>query len=367
MFSIFWSNNINYPWHDSLSSSQSLQKMIHNQQKAVNEHAKLSPVFASATQALPTPKALSEKEITPLKFSHHFADSIGPRPTMEDAHFTIEIEQGTLAGVFDGHGGRQIPDYASQEFQKRFSAVLKESDGNVLKAFERLIHEIHQEVAEKPEWSNHGSTAVICFIDKETSQIYTATLGDSEANIYREVDGSPISIPLSLVRDWTDKKDAARLEKAMGLPSGHVAGRLKSGADPKEIRLCLNFPAKTAIKERRGINVSRAIGDIHSTGTKDKPGIIHKPKITVNKLQKGDLVILACDGLKDYAPEHEIIDTILYSKAWTICNIVRWIFRFIASWITWSHQKGVAQDLVNYAVNTKSAQDNVTVIAIEAS
>lgn len=344
-----------------LTAEQAMEKMRKNGEKAILEHQKIGSVFASAAQAIPSKQVLEQKETTSLKLKHTFADHIGPRPQMEDAHFFVEIEQGTLIGVFDGHGGKEVAEYASQEFQKRFSSVLKAHNGDVFRAFEVLIHEIHLEVAQKPEWKNIGSTAVISFIDKETHQIITATLADSEANIYRE--GK--SIPLSTVRDWTSRKDGERLEKAMGLPQGYVAKYVEAGKNPKGLRWwgC-------------GVNISRAIGDVNSTGTIEKPGVIHKPKITINKLQKGDVLVLACDGLKDYVPEGEIAATIVKSQAesvnktaWTISNIARWVFNWIMTTIFCRKpvEEGIALDLVNHAIYTRKAQDNVTVIAVEIS
>ena len=245
----------NKPYHScrtiALSPEQAMEKMLRNSEKAMNEHRQKGVPYASASQALPTKEFLLQKENTPLKLTHTFADDIGPRDEMEDAHFFKEIEQGTLIGIFDEHGGKAIANYASEEFQKRFSATLEKAhDGDAFRAFEVLIHEIHQEVAQKPEWDHMGSTAVVSlFIDKETHQIITATLGDSEANLYR----SGQSIALSTVRDWTCKKELKRLINA----HGEIAGKwiqLVNGA-AKMIRSHLNS----------GVNVSRAIGDIAET------------------------------------------------------------------------------------------------------
>lgn len=369
-----------------LTPDQAMQKMRNNAEKAILEPLEkknpyscigscaykmpskelLKQRFGSILpEMLPTKEILEKKEITPLNLKHTFADHIGPRPQMEDAHIFVEIEQGTLLGVFDGHGGKEVSTYASQEFQKRFSSVLKAHNGDVFRAFEVLIHEIHQEVAQKPQWNNIGSTAVISFIDKATHQIITATLGDSEANIYR----GEKSIPLSTIRDWTCKKDEARLINAHGQAAiNHIeCDQYYNGyQNPKGIRSRLD----------KGVNVSRAIGDVNESGTKEKPIVIHKPKITINKLQKGDVLVLACDGLKDYVPESEIAATVVKSKAesvnknaWTIGNIAKWVFNWIMTTIFCrkSVEEGIALDLVNHAIYDRIAKDNVTVIAVEVS
>lgn len=381
-----------------LASQQAKDKMIRNAAKAILEHSeKAGPLdkavyVSDPRKAIPSLETLNRKELTPLKLSCTFADHIGPREHMEDAHFFTEIEQGTLIGVFDGHErkqpkninvhefdklafaikqhnndpcmtfkdlhfevfeaprAREVADYASQEFQKRFSSVLKVHNGDTFRAFEVLIHEIHQEVAQKLQWNKAGTTAVISFIDKETHQIITATLGDSEANLYRD----DKSIPLSAVRNWTSKKDAARLETAMGWEPGEIKAKVKRGIDPKDFRWMDNL-----------VNISRGIGDVDCVGTLEMPGVIHKPKITINKLQKGDVLILACDGVKDYIPEREIVKTVMERNAWTISNIIKWIFNWIMTKIFHREPRGLAHDIVDHAIYKRNSGDNVTVIAVE--
>lgn len=337
----------------ALTPEQAKEKMIRNAGKAIREHRHLAGPLDRAyvsipKKAIPSKEILDRKETTPLKLSYTFADHIGPREAMEDAHFFKEIEQGILLGVFDGHGGKEVADYASQEFQKRFSPILKRQNGDVFRSFEVLIHEIHQEVAQKPEWNEIGSTAVVSFIDNQTHQIITATLGDSEANLYR----NNKSIPLSLVRDWTSRKDAIRLETAMNYKRGSIHAAIQRGVSPKSIRWNGDL-----------VNVSRAIGDVDCTGTLEKPGVIHKPTITINKLQKGDIVILSCDGVKDYTEENEIVDLIVNRTAQTITNILKWILTKIFC----LKPKELAQELVDHAIHTCDSGDNVTVVAVEVS
>lgn len=273
---------------------------------------------------------------TPLTLSHTGAAAQGHhRETMEDAHFYTEISQGTLSGVFDGHGGKEIAEYASKSFEKRFEQELTTANGNVLVAFESLFSQIQHEVAKCEPLYNMGSTAVVTFIDKKTNIIYTATLGDSEANIYRMIDGKMKSIPLSCVRDWSSPKDAARAANVLNEPS--IATEWPKAENPKELR----FP-------KGCVNVARAFGDIHTGYLMAGPGMIHKPKITMNKLEKGDVVVLACDGLKDYVPEKVIAEKVAANKDNPKVNL--------------------AQELVNYAISPKGADahDNVTVVAIKA-
>ena len=301
-----------------------------NSKKAIEEHAKKDFNFSYAPlqEGLPSIEALtSNQELAPLNFSHSAAEAIGVRDFMEDAHFFKELEQGILIGVLDGHGGSLVAQYASERFSQKFSEALVKTLGNVHQAFEALIHEIHQEVAEKTEWSDIGSTAVLCYVNKYTHIIYTATLGDSEANIYRKNDeGHFQSIPLSCVRDWSSIKDAKRA--AIALKNPYIASMWPKVGNPKQLR----YPSPFF-----GINISRSIGDIAFA-----PAVIHKPKITINRLQVNDILILGCDGLKDYVLENEIVDQLHQNEP----------------------NENLAERLVNYAISIKNSLDNVTIATL---
>lgn len=316
-------------------------KTLKNTRKAIEEHQLKDKVYATLEEALPSEEELTKKEKKPLQFSHAISENIGYRTKMEDARFYTENKQDLLTGIFDGHGGPEVSNYANEEFKNRFSQTLEEENGDVRKAFVNLIDKIHYEVAKKKEWNDIGSTAVICFIDQKTHLIYTATLGDSEANIYRKVGTEMKSIPLSCVRDWSSKKDALRMSKAFGLP--WIASQWPT-EEPKGLRSRIFI----------GVNVSRAIGDISETGKKEKPIVIHKPKITVNKLKSKDILVLACDGLKDFlTPESKIV------------AIINQILEAGSKSLAGS----ISTNLVYAALRNmkKGSSDNVTVVAIEVA
>jgi serine/threonine protein phosphatase PrpC len=313
-----------------------MQKMWKNAKKAIEEHEGKEEIYASPEESLP-PMALlvDAAPLTPLQLIHHVAEAQGVRDTMEDAHFFKEIEQGTITGILDGHGGSAVATHASTLFQEKFSAALTKAQGNVHEAFETVIHEIHEDIASHRNWDKIGSTAVLSFIDKNTHLIYTATLGDSEANVYRKIDGELKSIPLSCVRDWSSRKDAQRAAIALNRPKIAKQWPL---IHPKVLR----FPSS-----RYGVNVSRAFGDVDLTGTVEHPGVIHKPKITVNQLKPGDTLILACDGLKDYVSETTIAALLALPFPEEDTSTI------------------AAALLVNYAL--LSSRDNISVMAIKVT
>ncbi len=279
--------------------------------------------------------------ITPLQFSHESHSDIGKtRPQNEDAHFFIEWEEGALAGVFDGHLGKEVSNFASNRFKELFPTALKQAEGSVHTAFERVIHLIHEEVAKHSEWDGIGSAAVICYIDRKTHWVYTATLSDCEANIYRKVKGEPRSagpevirkglrtlpngrfeltgpkepsfskdeyesIPLSPQRSWLSKRDRARLEAYL---QKHHPDQIETLE--RQILLSNNDSKKIYSHISYGVNTPRAFGDKNESGTDAFPLVSRKPKITAFQLHAGDILILACDGLKDYLSEEKIVEII---------------------------------------------------------
>ncbi|MBM3208618.1 MAG: protein serine/threonine phosphatase 2C family protein [Chlamydiae bacterium] len=316
----------------TLTSEMALNKMWRNFTKAVNEHRKKErepyihlKEFDSSYNML-----LSKEAVTPLQFDCTYAEDQGLRSTMEDAWHYYETNDGVLASVFDGHGGSGVSKYVNKEFFHRFYPMLKQNDKNVHQTFEALFNQIHNEVLADSSLNKMGTTATVCYIDKQTNIIYTASIGDSEANVYRRINGSLKSIPLSCVRDWSSVKDARRAALALNDPL--IEELWPFSNDAKKLR----FP-----NAKFGVNVSRAIGDKVFTGSEDKPAVIHKPKITVQKVQDNDILIIACDGLKDFASENQILSVIGNKSI-----------------------KDYAKALKDYALNVGYSTDNITVLAI---
>lgn len=317
----------------SFSLEEDIKKMLKNTNKAITEHAKKDSAYTKTKETFSN--LFEKKETETLDLSFSSAEAQGPRPTMEDA-FVISFPQNnnnpSLVAIFDGHGGEKVSKFASKKFSKNFLSILKKSNENVYEAFELFCQKTQQKIAKNSSWNQCGSTAVMSYIDPKTHLIYTATLGDSEANIYR----NGKSLPLSCVRDWSHPKEAMRVAIAHNKPA--IATEWpKTPEKAKYRRSHINY----------GVNVSRAFGDIDQSVINGCPVVSHKPKITVSKLEKGDVVIWACDGLKDFATEGEIAK---------IINKPSHLFQKVFS-------NSLAKQLVDFAVNEKESQDNVSVIA----
>jgi serine/threonine protein phosphatase PrpC len=326
---------IEYLYHRIYTSKhhhQSLNTLILKLQQEIDNLN--TPIYISKEE-LPSIEAISRQTLKTTIISQSFTYSIcseqGTRKSMEDAHFFQDFNEGIIMGVFDGHGGSDVARYASQEFVRRFQDSFLENK-DPFYSFTTLVEEINDEIFTHDEWSHQGSTALISFIDKTTSLIYTATIGDSEANIYRKtVDGLYRSIPLSCLRDWSHSKEAIRASKYYQEP--HISVTWPKEPQPKKLRL-------------NKLNISRSLGDRSSAlSPANQPGIIPKPKITIQTIMRGDILILACDGLKDYVPEKDIVQ---------ILN-------------DYDHDSTIelASLLTSQALDTFNSKDNVTVIALK--
>lgn len=265
------------PDYVSGKGKSSEERMKKNFEKALNEHLlESSTVYATPKEVLGT-----EPFTGTLSLSTGADTKIGRRGTNEDTHVIHTFKDGSsLFGVFDGHGGAQASEIARNHAAKLFEEQLRTNSGDILKAFEGTIHALHEKV------TTSGSTVVMSYFDPKTNRLYTATLADAEANIYRQVGDALKSIPLSPVRNWkTDEKH---------LPENSIN---KYGSeDPKWWRVPRDW--------YDAVNVSRSIGD------KDISLVSQKPKVTVTQLLPSDILVLCCDGLKDFVSEEKVVATI---------------------------------------------------------
>lgn len=306
-----------------ISNDEALPKMIKNELKALIEHRKALQDEGSALleewnpyidlpqleQIMEVFQSSEESKVPELKFCWGLSETIGLRDNMEDAHFTIKLPGGILTGIFDGHGGKEVADYANKRFQILFPRFLQgQYQGNVFKSFEATFSKIQAEIVKNQRFNEMGSTAVISYIDKETNFVYTATAGDSEAHIYRQIDGDWKCIPLSCVRDWGSKRDEARAEKGTaGEYNPPVVEYWRTHTIlGRDRRITTKAPSK---KEYLlyGNNVSRGFGDHNNNIGRPIKVMQAKPKISVFPVQPGDVLVLACDGLRDYSDEYAIV------------------------------------------------------------
>lgn len=325
----------------SKALKSSLERMVENTSKTFKEHRLLlarsgilgtheSEVLSHRT--LPSVAMIQKRLKNPISLAPEVSvsEAIGKRESMEDAHLYVNLPEGLIAAIFDGHGGAEVAQFAAQIWQEWFLKFLKESSDpyQALTQTAGLLNEI---ILSRPEWQFQGCTALICFIDP-AGVVYTATIGDSLAKLYhKDLIGNYKSHPLSCVRDWSHPTEAKRAAQALNNPL--IATQWPSRINSKHLR----FPAP-----HYGVNVSRSLGDQMFSQMNGHPGVISKPKITVNLIEKGDFLILGCDGLWDFVSEMEMVKLI---------NAVPC--------------QSLAAHLVEYALDTCNSNDNVTVMALK--
>lgn len=350
-----------------LDTDTAMQHMFKNSLKAVIE-AKHNLYKIQSTLTITQPSEAvdllrhpPQNILLPKLSSVSMAEDIGPRQYMEDAHFFYEDENRILTGVFDGHGnaGAYISTLVKSFVENNFEKYLKNSE-NIHQAFEELFFQTQLSLKEEDSILafKAGSTAVVTFVDKMTGLVYTATLGDSEATLYRkkEQNSEWKSIPLSCVRDWGSKTDETRLinqyiEDPDKQKYKKILKTIKAQRNPKFRRSTIELNEnelkelnkKEPLGKFQGVNVSRAFGDFSYAGSEKYPLVICKPKITVNRIKKGDVLILCCDGLKDYVSDHSVAKIIKKLEV----------------------GEDLAKKLVDYAIKEAESADNVTVIAIQ--
>ena len=276
-----------------------LDKMYQAFLKAVIEHGQekllssLDLGFKRENYALLSPKI------------YEYAEQ-GKRAAMEDAHYGKRLKNGRAlsAGIFDGHAEKgEIAQKAANAFRYYLEAQIDKRKGNVEVAFSDKIDEIHKQVTKNGEIQvQQGSTALVVYLDLTTNLLYTCTLGDSWARIYRKQENDILAIPLSQKKNLASEEVVNHLidiYRAKGTEEG-----LKLAAKVAEWPKALN-PKKLRLPG--GLNCSHAIGDGWYGDQ-----VSQTPTVTVIQVHQDDLLIEACDGVWDFiSDEQEFIDQVI--------------------------------------------------------
>jgi len=201
-------------------------------------------------------------------FKSGHSDTIGPRPTMEDASAAI----GDFAGcgtqyyaIFDGHGGNNVAHFAAYNLHRTF-ASLYQPGLDVEKILVESIQQIHEEACKK--WPTVGCTAAIVIIINGV--IYCANLGDT-----RIIFANDKSVQrLSYDHKATDQIECEQVIKRGGsIYMDRVGGLLA---------------------------LTRSIGDGHLGNA-----ISCEPYLAHVKVKPGSTLIIACDGVWDVMTDEE--------------------------------------------------------------
>ena len=246
---------------------------------------KASPkkIELGALTMLMTPSARSKETATVC-----VSESIGRRPTMEDAFAVATMGDVSFYGVFDGHVGRQVADILVESLPRSIHSALSIeglslSDETkvrtaIIKAYLQLDHDIFQNAAA----GNAGSAATVVL--QIGRKLYFVNLGDSRSvlvNAKREV--------VHETKDHKPSEERDRMEQAGAI----VMQRGKQSMAMTKYSIGV-------------ISMSRAFGDksfkIDGKGKYlgTSAALSPYPDITVFDLKEEPYtLILACDGLWD--------------------------------------------------------------------
>ncbi len=291
----------------------SLQQMERNTLKALKGHAHLPWNFS----ALSAPRALGDRSWRVLM---GVCALQGARPTMEDCHLEVDTKYYGVWFVFDGFGGATAAERARDFCQQAIPSLLEGMADNPKQALEDLCAEMGRQLSSE----SSGSTVQGCVFDKGKGLLYTASLGDGGAFLWRQ--NTTALAPLSCVRDFTYRKESERAAQvyrkhqekvvreqlkpggksradlmwAYDFPLGWTLAQghaRELGLKPSVISKAIGLPAVLiqALEEgRRGLNLARGVGG------RDYQGFLSThPKVSVTEVRMGDVLIVASDGWTD--------------------------------------------------------------------
>ena len=193
------------------------------------------------------------------------------RNYQEDRSFFKIYKNGdSLLGVFDGHGGCGVADYAATHAASFFTTMRKEFK----KDSEIALKMLFQKLVEKTKETSSGSTATIVLVRNDLATV--GVLGDSPA-IIKTASGDLWHSPEHNVRTNVKECIAAEARGGRISPNGYLFDRYQYQGE--------------------GLQMSRALGDRHLNNVLDR-----EPEICQVPINNQSWILVCSDGLID--PSH---------------------------------------------------------------
>ncbi|KAF7287195.1 hypothetical protein GWI33_002016 [Rhynchophorus ferrugineus] len=211
----------------------------------------------------------------------------GWRITMEDSHthiLSLPDDPGTaFFGVFDGHGGPKVAEYAGKHLHKYIIKRDEYRDGNIAEALKKAFLELDKVMLNEDSLKNEqsGSTAITVMI-KENS-LFCANIGDSRAiaSVNNKMER------LSFDHKPNNTEEYERIIEAGGyVDCNRVNGNLA---------------------------LSRAFGDYvfkrDYSRSPEEQMVIAFPDVMEKTINPDwDFIVLACDGIWDVMSDDDVLD-----------------------------------------------------------
>lgn len=186
------------------------------------------------------------------------AEMQGRRPYMEDFNTVFQLSNGKIIFcVFDGHGSDKAAIYAKENIQAFLEKNIQ-SDTFIADSLKQMNSEMVK------QFDDCGSTAVVACFSPQDHTLVVSNLGDSRAIICKE---KPIQITVD--HKASDPSEIEFIEKNGGsIVDGRISGI---------------------------INLSRFLGDGIFSNCINK-----EPYSSLTKVEKGDRILIGCDGIFDF-------------------------------------------------------------------
>ncbi|XP_022175018.1 probable protein phosphatase 2C T23F11.1 [Myzus persicae] len=215
----------------------------------------------------------------------------GWRINMEDSHTHIlalpDDPSAAFFGVYDGHGGARIAQYAGKHLHKFITKRPEYEENKISDALQLGFMDMDTAMAEDEVLKDElaGSTAVVVLL--KDKKMYCANVGDSRA--IASVSG--VVEPLSYDHKPNNELETKRIEAAGGwVMFNRVNGNLA---------------------------LSRALGDYifkkNDQKKLDEQIVIAWPDIEVKPVTKDlEFIVLACDGIWDVMTNEEVVEFVRF-------------------------------------------------------
>ncbi|KAJ3515606.1 hypothetical protein NLJ89_g1654 [Agrocybe chaxingu] len=244
-----------------------------------------------------------------------------------------------IVGIYDGHGGPETADHVSQNLPPRLlqhnadchSQQFQDLDDEMLSEFRR-DHSLFRR--RSPEWAHHallmksGSTALVLDIDRTTLLATYSNAGDCRLIIFngrsatllqtKDLNMKTPSERERLVREHPDEDGLIVGDRLFGrlmCTRGFGDGYYKLPKGPLGFDQHRKYIETISSVEQKGkIPMSDQYASIFY-GYKTPPYITAAPESAMYQLEKGDVVILATDGLWDLISSEEAAAIVLQGIA----------------------------------------------------
>jgi serine/threonine protein phosphatase PrpC len=308
--------------------SRAEQEMVQRTLQAARDH-NVDP------STLPPIKA--KRILDPMHTFVRVSSRKGIRPSNDDAHVHKHLPFGPLLAICDGHGdfdplkrlhgmkqiGQEAADLVAESIENDLPRLINERNFNTAEAFKEWCSAMQ---AKMPD-VRAGTTAAIAFLEKINLRLHVATIGDSEVVVFRHNGNYIEAIPLSVIINWSSPACVEKVRKLL---------------PPEEFAEWEKLPAKhRRWPPIRGVNIANTLGDktmLHE----GQEALTHRPECSLFQLEEGDLVVIGCDGVFDFAKLEELASLITHD--WDTAN-----FDF-------------AGLITDFALRNKRSTDNVSAV-----